>query len=275
MDTKNERSMTPMPETSKEVKNLFINAKHNLKKVDFPGKLTEKVANYMYVLNKSKVLSLISDTSKTILITVPSTSGKNILPILYAKEFKKNGLKMIEGSLLTKPDHYIETKSKVGLTQRILDPINFSTTSEITNIRHKITAKYRKVFLVDDIMTTGENAIKFKKVLEANGIKVDGLLPMVTIGKYKPSEKDFDHAIKIFNQNNNLTDKQQIDIRNKLKTVFADYSRYKLFRFTRTITPKNISPDQAIAILNTGNLQEKAFNMKNKSQTITKNTQTI
>ena len=96
---------------------------------------------------------------------------------------------------------------------------------------------------------------------------------MITIGKQIPNEKAFESAVNVFNTENQYKPEQQNLIKNRLKTVFQEYTSYKMYKFIRDIATKRIKPEKAFNLLYTAYLQEKAFLMKNQKVNSSKSIQ--
>jgi hypothetical protein len=151
--------------------------------------------------------------------------------------------------------------------------MNYSLDENFLTTRNNINKEFKNIYIIDDVMTTAESVVKFKKTLESNGIIINGIIPMITIGKQIPNEKAFESAVNVFNTENQYKPEQQNLIKNRLKTVFQEYTSYKMYKFIRDIATKRIKPEKAFNLLYTAYLQEKAFLMKNQKVNSSKSIQ--
>ncbi len=112
-----------------------------------------------------------------LLIEMPSGSGRNIIPKELFKEIKKHrhDLNIIndEDSWFIRVLSVLESKTKSRYDQRINDLKNF----EIINNKFYAAAKAsQNNYIIDDVLSTGDTAVLLKRILEKNGVKVNGII---------------------------------------------------------------------------------------------------
>lgn len=202
----------------------------------------EELADQNYPL--TKVLPLVEHVHNTIkdnyinlikkddlLITVPSTSGKNIIPLVFAKLIQK------ETGATIVPPHYIvksqlsESKNNLNLKHRIQDQVDYSF-----NKQALYRYQNKNCFIVDDLLATGDNSIRLSKYLQQLKIYPKGLINLYNVTTRFPTDRDLERcATKIYKLINVDDDNKYREIKSNIATVFQNYTRQKLNRFERPI----------------------------------------
>jgi hypothetical protein len=208
----------------------FREAKLRLKELGYPTEETrEFVAQHFH-----RVAGLVREKidHRTLLIPVPSGSGENMITFYFAKEINKlSGARVLPDNLVRKL-HKGEAKKNLSLEKRNIDPISYEVKAEYIKA---IASDYSRVFVLDDLIGSGESSIRLVKTLEKEGIKVDAMINLVTIEKSYPTPGDFSRVHNKIKQYAKLVMTDSVKLSKNLKTVFSDYTRQKLNRFERPI----------------------------------------
>jgi hypothetical protein len=169
----------------------------------------------------------------TLLITVPSGSGENKIPILFSKHLAKTtGAEVLPEGMISKL-HKGEAKLSLSLEKRVHDPIRY----ELRNIDalKKITSAYQKIVIVDDLLNSGESSIRLRKTLAQADIKVHAFVNLVNVEKRYPSPADLDRLYKKIAELAKLILSDRIKLKRDLPLVFQDYTRQKLNHTERAV----------------------------------------
>lgn len=228
----------------------FKQRKLELKALDYPLKETRAfVKQYA-----EKVMTALHPPvgPGTILLTVPSGSGLNKITILFAKELAKiSGAELCPQGFVGRT-HKCEAKNNLSLSKRLDDPINYKLTGPL-----KEFANGREVFIVDDVIGSGESCVRLKNLLQNKGIRVRGLVNLVTIDKSYPSEKDIERVSAKILGHGAVTPDQVQELKCDLREAFGEYTRQKLNRLEREIRDPKTSLRALDTIMKAASLEKK------------------
>jgi len=166
----------------------------------------------------------------TVLVCVPSGSGKNMLTLYFAQALEQlYGCKTVPTGMISKL-HTLEAKNALSLDKRNVDPIGYKVKS--ASIKKYIPSD-KKVVIVDDVIGTGESAIKLKSALEREHIKVNALANMITIENRYPTMGDMDRLLRKIDEKTKLNSEQKLTLSAEIEDAFAGYTRQKINRLER------------------------------------------
>lgn len=128
-----------------------------------------------------------------ILINMPSGSGMNIIPetIFELASKSRPDLTLInsENTPFIKTISKIESKNKTRYDLRINDIKSFEVTN---NEAFQLAKKSNSVYILDDILSTGDTATLLARILKTNGIDVKGVIVAKTNEPYLTSKRDME-----------------------------------------------------------------------------------
>lgn len=208
----------------------FRETKLRLKEQGYPIKETRHFVSQ----NFQRVANLVREhvDEKTLLIKVPSGSNINKVTHLFASEVSKlTGAGILPDNMVRKL-HKGEAKKNLSLEKRNMDSIGYGIQAKHIKA---IASDYSRVLVLDDLIGSGESSIRLVKTLEKAGIKVHGMVNLVTVEKSYPTPGDFNRVHNKIKQYANLMMTDSVKLSKNLKTVFSDYTRQKLNRFERPI----------------------------------------
>jgi hypothetical protein len=208
---------------SKEVAE-FRAKKQALYSQGYPINETKSIVSTYYESIKANV---IQDIDKdTLLIKVPSGTGVNPMPILLANKIANDtGATILKEGYIGKL-HKAESKMSLSLDQRIHDPIRYKVVA--ADALRSITAKFKKVVIVDDLIDSGESCVRLKKTLEANSVGVYGFVSLVNVENRYPSPADIERVHNKISDFANLSMTDKLKLKSDLNSVFQDYTKQKL-----------------------------------------------
>jgi hypoxanthine phosphoribosyltransferase len=148
----------------------------------------ERVINQLWTAKKTEALKKkFSKPSEVVLITVPSTSRKNAVPIQLAKRLSKSfQSQYIVGDNYFKSLHFQESKN-ISRLNRVFNPRKYKQRYNI-NVFKKLV-KNKKVVIVEDVLTTGGSVSKFIKALKEQDIKVESVVGLMGEKRLKVDER--------------------------------------------------------------------------------------
>ncbi|MFH1321912.1 MAG: phosphoribosyltransferase [Bacteroidota bacterium] len=235
--------------------NKFIGQKLLLKSRGYPVNETVDFVKSYYDSVKKNFGGKISGNA--LLVPVPSGSGENIIPIIFSKLLKNDfkGLSILKAGFFKKL-HFSEAKFMTEMSKRLNDPIRY----EITNpALLKEAVKGKDIYIVDDIMATGESSIRLKKTLNSAGIKVNGFINFISVTKRYAEIKDMKRFYnKITGYIPGINSNQ---FKKDIYTFFNDYTNQKLNRVERRINNQD-SAQKALSLITEGAKIERSLTLK-------------
>jgi hypoxanthine phosphoribosyltransferase len=218
--------------------NLPFNTSHVGSKIANEIK-EEKIKIYESGYNEPDVINFINKFYKKILIppnsliiTVPSTSRKNTIPIIFANRIKQDNptCTIVHDGIET--THFIEAKK--SLKNRNNNTINFYFTDKEKILK---VSKNKSVFICDDITSTGESMINLKSKLLEIGIEVKGYINLVCGDKAYASKRDLE---RLYERLEPYTENKK-ELKEDINDCFNGYLRRKMYRIEQNIKKGNES----------------------------------
>lgn len=207
--------------------------KLKLKELGYPLLESINFVKQYYELIKPQIQNQLTDGC--IFLTVPSTSRINKLPILFgnklANDFKG---KLVISDQYVFSGHKGEAKHNLSIQKRSADPVSYGMINE--EILKKELGR-QKIILVDDVIASGESAIKFRFFLESYGIKISGLVNLRNVDVRYPTKRDLERLTEKLSTKLPLVLKE--DIYKSVKIVFSSYVKQKANRVERSIKSDN------------------------------------
>ena len=158
----------------------------------------ERVVDKLWPQKKTDQLKeLIGDSDNKVLVTMPSTSRKNVIPIVLAQKLAKDlDVQVIQGDKYFDVLHRNEIK-KISRFERIFYNREYKINKPFDeNIQNK------KAILIDDAFTTGGSVKVFSEVLAANGLKVSNVVGLMGDKRLRIDEKTEDKLKDALSGNN-------------------------------------------------------------------------
>ena len=122
-----------------------------------------------------------------VLLPMPSTSGRNVLPDAFAERLSKDFGNPVEKRAVGFATAKGEAKNKRTFFDKEADPVEFvPDETVIADLQGK------KVFIVEDVHNTGESWIAFARMLKANGIEVSGIAALVSTEQRITTPRDIE-----------------------------------------------------------------------------------
>ena len=157
----------------------------------------KRVVDSLWSEKKTEQLKeIIGDAKDRVLVTMPSTSGMNILPKVMAQKLAKEfdgKLQVIQGDEFFNLTHSAEIKN-ISRFDRVFFERKYKTEKPFDkNIEGK------KAILVDDIFTTGGSAKTFAKELANNKLEVSNVVGLMGDKRFnvdKSTEQKLNSALK-------------------------------------------------------------------------------
>jgi hypothetical protein len=217
----------------------FRTQKLDLLDNEFPHARTQQVVAQFFDSVRDTIVKEVG--KDTLLITVPSGSGENTIPLLFAKHLaKETGAEVLPQGMIAKL-HKGQAKLNLSLDDRVHDPIRY----EIFNSSRlkQLASTYERVVIVDDLVNSGESCVRLRKTLENSGIKVHAFANLVNVENRSPSPADLNRVYNRISELANLTLSDKLKLKNELPVVFEAYTKQKLNYVERSLG------DQKSAIL--------------------------
>ena len=124
-----------------------------------------------------------------VLVPVPSTSGRNILPDVLAVRISEDLGNEVEKRVIAVAGAKGEAKNKRTFFDKLADPVVFWPDAE--NLA-ALKAKGKPVFITEDVHNTGESWIAFARMLQANGLGVLGVATLASTEQRMTSARDIE-----------------------------------------------------------------------------------
>lgn len=159
------------------------------------------------------------------LITVPSSSGNNTIPLHFASFISEDvgSANIISGNSIAIPLFLQEAKNNLGFIKRAENPIVFSFNDALKSFNIK-----SPVFIVEDVLSTGESAINFSRAISNRfDVCIEGVAALNINTKQFISDKELlEIADKLKGVSNNKK-----ELLNSVVANFDGYLRPKYNRF--------------------------------------------
>jgi hypothetical protein len=136
--------------------------------------------------------ALIGSAANIALVSQPSTSGFNVLPLIFAKRLaRETGAECFVGDQLYDPIHSQQMKH-IPRLQRPFHPRDYASIDPEA-VRFKLGGK--TVVVVEDLLTTGGSVKDFVRALAGDGIRVSSVVALAGDRRLLIDEKT-DRALK-------------------------------------------------------------------------------
>lgn len=175
----------PMFSTAK-VSSLRHDKTEWLKETNPRGQGNEEEAQEI-VSNYYKTAVYAGIPKDAVLVAMPSTSGKNILPDALADRISKDFGNAVEKREVAIALARGEAKNKRTFFDKESDPVAFAPNLEVLD-----DIKGKKVFITEDVHNTGESWIAFARMLMENGVDVVGVAALVSTEQRMTSPRDIE-----------------------------------------------------------------------------------
>lgn len=209
----------------------FRQEKMDLKARGYPLDETNQFVDRYYEKLKVKLSDQLKGEKAPVFINTPSTSRVNVIPLLLIRkliqDFRGKGIHSDDFFI---PKHLAEAKYAMTIGKRNTDPIRF----DAVNMKAlKDLVGRNQVFIVDDLMASGESTVKFKKHLEAQGIQTKGYINLRTLDTRYATERDIERIAEKLEVL--VPEVNREALQKDLKTILAEYPKQKANRIERSI----------------------------------------
>jgi hypothetical protein len=123
-----------------------------------------------------------------IYVSVPSTSGRNLLPLKLGERLAQDYGGVSFGGEVGVAASETESKHKTGFWAKLDDPVRYAPGASLAELQ--ALAQLRPVVIVEDAHNTGESWMRFRDFLEANGVRVSGAAALVGSDARMASPRD-------------------------------------------------------------------------------------
>lgn len=208
--------------------------KEDLKLAGYPAIETKGVFDQFFEGVKSKLLKAIPD--QVHLIVMPSTTGKNTLPLLLAQALQKEkpGI-VIHNADFTqiKPLHQLEGKNKGSYLSRLEDPVRFSIDPVLLSALRDVQKKGLPIIASDDIISQSEQFRSLTLQLRSAGIPLSGIVALRASSLEYPKEKALKATFDKIEPH--VPKKEKNTFQKDFMEYFGPFPRTKLYRFDQAL----------------------------------------
>lgn len=167
---------------------LFIKAKNG------NAKAAEELITSLWTDEKTTELKNLLDKNKEpVFISMPGTSRKNQLPIVYAK-FLSTLTQKMGGRYIVGDEHILSLHTSmmksINNEDRLFSPRLYEASSPDFFTSLKEQCPNAQFILVEDILTTGASANTFRRFMEKNGIQLDQIFALKGNTELSPSTSE-------------------------------------------------------------------------------------
>jgi hypothetical protein len=203
--------------------------KQELKAGGYPLAETKQVFEEFYQSVKARLLRSIPENSS--LVIMPSTSGRNQLPVLLAQAL---GVRVHNQTFEEiKPLFSLEGKNKGNFLTRLEDPIRFQLQPQLIQTLQAAHRSGSPVILIDDIVSGGEQMRALTLQLRKEGIPVAGLAALRASSLQYPTESALKQTLDKIEPF--LEKDQKERFQRDFREYFAPFPRTKLARFDQAL----------------------------------------
>jgi hypoxanthine phosphoribosyltransferase len=151
--------------------------------------------------------------------------------------------------------HNLESKHALSLDKRLKDPIGYFVDGE--EARKHITP-LSNVVIVDDVVGTGESAVRLKQALEREGISVAGIASLITIDRNYPTANDINRLVNKLTALAPAIAEKKENLIKDVVMAFCHYTRQRINRLERVLNSEKAA---LTAFSNIGKAAEMEINM--------------
>jgi len=129
--------------------------------------------------------------SNGVLVPVPSTTGRNVVPEMLAGRISRDhGQRIFLGQVAVNAAGQ-ESKAKLSIWRKLEDPVVYEVVPEaIEELRRE--AKGAPIILVEDVINTGESVVEFARVLEDAGLRVTNAAALGATSTQRATRRDLE-----------------------------------------------------------------------------------
>lgn len=244
--------------TKEDKKNLKNNKNLGILSDDSVSQIVDKIRNAISSPNYINPITKNLDQD-SVLLVMPSSTGKNIIPSLLShgiknKLLESKGINIPVISGFAKPEHFYSQEDKIGI-DNLIDPVSWKVNESMLN-------KFRdkKFFIVDDIFDSGESS---KKLIDnLKNFNVQKKIINLGVGDHhdlKPSKNDIIYIIEKYQ--NAYPDLREKDIHDALHYNIGGKSP----QFIKRLMSINLNDDKVLKTQRK-NLLELIKDFKTKEQ---------
>ncbi|NJN27767.1 MAG: phosphoribosyltransferase [Cyclobacteriaceae bacterium] len=233
--------------------------KEQIKNKEIPPEEVKAILYNYYQELRSKIIQLPQGSG---LFVMPSTSGKNIIPLYLSALIIKDRPDITSyntADKLVTNEAIKERKIKDNYKEKIKDPTKFKIHDQATIFNS--LQKEKNVFILDDIVSTGESAITLKRQLENRGVKIEGIVALKAQEKYLTRTSDMERLYKMILERADPILIQSKELQQHIFDNFAGYPRRKENLFENNFQKHTIlsNPEFALKFLKSGSDHHKSL----------------
>lgn len=214
-----------------------------LKEKGYPTRQTKALVKKYLEKNMDRFMAQLDKNS--IIVPVPSGSGCNKVTEIFAIMLHQmTGAQLLSPGLIAKTHHY-EAKNNLSLEKRISDPIGYV----INQKEFLAETKGKTIFILDDLIGSGESSVKLRQEINRAGAQVKGFVNLVTVEARYPTVGDITRFIKkIAEHTGDAFKPKQLSFTENVCLTFAEFTRQKLNRIEREIR-NTVTATKAISVI--------------------------
>jgi DNA repair protein RadC len=173
---------TPILTSSRDVTTLRT-AKDAWTAAGFPRAMADDIVDRFY-----KPAAFADIPANAVLLPMPSTSGRNILPDVLAQRIAEQQGATVQTGRVASATARTEAKKKTSFWAKMEDPVGYIPGPDFDALRQAIGP----IYLVEDVHNTGESWMAMRRLLEDNGIPVAGVATLTATELRVTSPRDIE-----------------------------------------------------------------------------------
>ena len=173
---------TPILTASRDVTALRT-AKDAWTAAGFPRSMADDIVDRFY-----KPAAFADIPSNAVLLPMPSTSGRNILPDVLAQRIAEQQGATVQTGRVASATARTEAKKKTSFWAKMDDPVGYIPGPDFDALRRATGP----IYLVEDVHNTGESWMAMRRLLEDNGIPVAGVATLTATELRVTSPRDIE-----------------------------------------------------------------------------------
>ncbi|MDJ1497578.1 zeta toxin family protein [Cytophagaceae bacterium DM2B3-1] len=227
----------------------YRNIKAELIEAKFPPILTNKTITPYYEKVKEKWVNGVEKNA--ILIVVPSSSGKNLMPNFLAERLiqDRSDLTKLDASIQVL--HKGESKALLHYIDKVKDMRQFKLSVQAVEKLTEAQQQSRPIYIIDDLLTSGGSVVSLKSEIEKHGLKVNGILNIMSKSTY-PTSKELGvwfSQIEKFVPDTIHASKQKLnEFKKDFQYIFEQHPRHKFTILSWEIKNKVVTDPYSLII---------------------------
>lgn len=199
----------------------FTKIKEIKQKIAENGYKNEEVEKFINAVITDEFVNKLKKTinnKEAVFITMPSSTGANTIPKMFAEKLgRKLGVEVLNNDFTFSTKANLQAKKQRGI-DKLTNQKRYGIKFEFERSLEKY--KNKKIYVVDDLFTTGQSVNSFSRMLNDNGFFVQDTISITSASTSFTSNTDINKMVELAVNNLNIPR----EIAEKKLQILSEYS---------------------------------------------------